>query len=129
MPNILDLAVHDAGHAGLQQPVSDKYAQVIAAVVPQRGGTLAVGAASTFTKDVLPRAAALLDAGMLSDVVDVRRDGEDFIFKRVMFAGNVIATVKLGGAVRFLTVRAAAFAAPPEGAAASPVVSLPVEAD
>jgi electron transfer flavoprotein alpha subunit len=118
-----------ADHAFLKHPVSDKYAQVIADVAKQRGMTMVVGAASTFSKDILPRAAAMLDAGMLSDVTDVRRADDDFIFKRVMFAGNVIATVKLDGAVKFLTVRAAAFAQPPNGSESSPVASLQVEAD
>ena len=57
-----------------------------------------------------------------------RREGDDFIFKRVMFAGNVIATVKLEGALKFLTVRAAAFAHPPKGSESSPVESVPVDA-
>ena len=57
-----------------------------------------------------------------------RREGDDFIFKRAMFAGNVIATVKLEGALKFLTVRAAAFAHPPKGSESSPVESVPVDA-
>jgi electron transfer flavoprotein alpha subunit len=117
-----------ADHAQLKHPVGDKYAHVIADVATQRGVTMVVGAASTFSKDILPRAAALLDAGMLSDVIGVRMAGDDFIFQRVMFAGNVIATVKLDGAVKFLTVRATAFAHPPKGAESSPVLSVPVEA-
>jgi electron transfer flavoprotein alpha subunit len=118
-----------ADHALLKYPLADKYAQVIAGVAKQRGSALVVGAASTFAKDILPRAAALLDAGMLSDVVDVRRDGDDFIFKRVLFAGNAIATVKLDGAVKFLTVRPAAFATPAKGPEASPMVGVAVDAD
>jgi electron transfer flavoprotein alpha subunit len=109
--------------------VGDKYAHVVADAAKQRGATIVVATASTFSKDILPHAAALLDAGMLSDVVEARWDGGDFIFKRVMYAGNVIATVKLGGAMKVLTVRAAAFAHPPKGAGASPVVSLAVAAD
>ena len=118
-----------ADHALLKHPVADKYAQVIAEVARQHGSTMVVGAASTFAKDILPRAAAVLDAGMLSDVVDVRRDGDDFIFKRVLFAGNAIATVKLEGPVKFLTVRPAAFAPPANGPETSPVVCIAVEAD
>ena len=117
-----------ADHAQLRHPVGDKYAQVIADVATQRGATMVVGAASTFSKDILPRAAALLDAGMLSDVIDVRMAGDDFIFKRVMFAGNVIATVKLDGAVKFLTVRATAFAHSPKRTESSPVLGVPVDA-
>lgn len=116
-----------ADHALLKNPVADKYAQVIAEVARERKATMIVGAASTFSKDVLPRAAALLDAGMLSDVIEVQALEGDFIFKRVMFAGNVIATVKLDGAVKVLTVRAAAFPAPAKVEALSPQISVPVE--
>ena len=118
-----------ADHAQLKSPVADKYAHVIAEIAKQRGSSMVVGAASTFSKDILPRAAGLLDAGMLSDVVDVSCEGDDFIFKRVLFAGNAIATVKLDGAVKFLTVRAAAFAHPAKVTDASPVVTIAVEAD
>lgn len=117
-----------ADDPALQQPTADKYAHIIDEVVRQRGATMVVAAASTFSKDILPRAAALLDAGMLSDVVGVQAEGNDFIFRRVMFAGNVIATVKLAGAVKFLTVRAAAFGAPEKSAAPSPITAVPVNA-
>ena len=51
-----------ADHAALKSPLADKYAHVIAEVARTQNATLVVGAASTFTKDILPRAAALLDA-------------------------------------------------------------------
>ncbi|MBI3852317.1 MAG: electron transfer flavoprotein subunit alpha/FixB family protein [Verrucomicrobia bacterium] len=117
-----------ADHAALKDPLADKYARVIDEVARVQNATMVVGAASTFSKDVLPRAAALLDAGMISDVNDVRSDGNDFIFKRIMFAGNVIATVKLDGALKFLTVRSAAFAPPPKVAGTSPITSVAVDA-
>ncbi len=122
-----------ADSPALQHPVADKYAQVIVDAARERNATMLVAAASTFSKDILPRAAALLDAGMLSDVVDVTPDGDDFVFKRVMFAGNVIATVKLDGAVKVLTVRPAAFPPPPStgegwgGGEPSPVVAVAVD--
>jgi electron transfer flavoprotein alpha subunit len=115
-----------ADDPSLNQPLADKYAHVIDEVARQRGATLVVAAASTFSKDILPRAAALLDAGMLSDVVGVQPEGNDYVFRRVMYAGNVIATVKLAGPVKFLTVRAAAFAAPEASPTASPIVAVPV---
>ncbi|MCS6861448.1 MAG: electron transfer flavoprotein subunit alpha/FixB family protein [Abditibacteriales bacterium] len=130
-----------ADSPALQHPVADKYAQVIADVVRERHATMVVAAASTFSKDILPRAAALLDAGMLSDVIAVslsppspllgkegtEEAGEDFIFKRVMFAGNVIATVRLDGAVKVLTVRPAAFAPPEKVDPPSPLVPVAVD--
>ena len=115
-------------HPALAEPLADRFAAVIAQVTRDRGSTLLIGAASTFTKDVLPRAAALLDAGMLSDVVDAQPDGNDYIFKRVMFAGNAIATVKLAGSLKVISVRAAAFAAPAVTEAASLIVPVTVDA-
>lgn len=121
------VAVLLADHPLLKNPLADKYAHVIAQVAKERGMTMVVSAASTFSKDILPRAAALLDAGMLSDVIDVRPESDDFVFKRVLFAGNVIATVKLAGAVKVLTVRSAAFSPPAKVADPSPVMAVNVD--
>ena len=117
-----------ADQAELIHPLADRYAQVIAAAVRARAATLVVGATSTFSKDVLPRAAALLDAGMLSDVVGVEATAGELTFRRMMYAGNVVATVRLEGAVRFIAVRSAAFSAPPPGEPPSPVEAVAVDA-
>jgi electron transfer flavoprotein alpha subunit len=110
----------------LAHPLADRLAHVIAEVARARGATMIAGASSTFTKDVLPRVAALLDAPMASEVVGVSvADGEPE-FRRVMFAGNVIATVRLDGPVRVATVRSAAFSAP-EPAAECPVEAVAVD--
>ena len=114
-------------HPELEYPVGDKYAEVVNHCARQRGANFVVAAASTFSKDILPRAAALLDAGMLSDVIEARQDGEDFTFRRIMYAGNVIATVKLAGDLRFLTIRPAAFAHPAKGPNSSPVENLSLD--
>jgi electron transfer flavoprotein alpha subunit len=121
-------AVLVADHVALKEPLADKYAHVINEVVRAQNATLVVGAASTFSKDILPRAAALLDAGMISDVIEARPEGNNFVFKRVMYAGNVIATVKLDGELKFLTVRSAAFAPPAKSAELSPVTPVGIDA-
>jgi len=117
-----------ADHPELVHPLADRYAQVIADTVRARAATLVVGAVSTFSKDILPRAAALLDAGMLSDVVGVEAAADGLTFRRMMFAGNVVATVQLDGDIRFVAVRSAAFPAPAESATPSPVAAMAVDA-
>ena len=116
-----------ADHPQLKHPLADKYSQLIFSVAKERGSSMVIAAASTFSKDILPRAAALLDAGMISDVTSVVPDGEDFTFERVMFAGNVIGTVKLSGPIKVFTIRAAAFSAPSAIDQKSPVVSVAVD--
>ena len=120
-------AVVVADAPALAQPLADRYAKVIADTAKARGASLVVAAASTFSKDILPRAAALLDAGMLSDVIDVRADGGELTFRRVMFAGNVIATVQLDGAIKCIAVRSAAFTTPAATEALSPVEAITVD--
>lgn len=63
--------------------------------------------ATTYGKNFLPRVAALLDVAQLSDVTNIV-DGNTF--KRQMYAGNAIATVRLLDAQKVMTIRTTAFA-------------------
>lgn len=63
---------------------------------------------TTFGKDVLPRVAALLDRPQISDIMDVI-DAQTF--KRPIYAGNVIITVKAPEGLVIGTVRTASFKA------------------
>jgi len=64
-------------------------------------------AASTANgKNIMPRAAALLDVGQISDILSV--EGAD-TFKRPIYAGNVIATVQSADPKKVITVRTTAF--------------------
>ncbi len=66
-----------------------------------------VMASTTFGKDVLPRAAALANAAMVTDVMEVLGARE---FKRPIYAGNVIVTVKVPGeGTVFASARAASW--------------------
>ena len=77
------------------------------------------GAATAFNKNVLPRAAALLDVMVLSDVTAVV-DAETF--ERPIYAGNAVQTVRSADAKKVFTVRTANYTAAGAGGAA------PVEA-
>ena len=76
-----------------------------------------LAASTTMGKNVMPRLAALLDIAQLSDIVEVI--GED-TFKRYIYAGNALATVKTSDAKKVITVRTTAFEpAAAEGGSAS----------
>ena len=62
--------------------------------------------ATTFGKNVLPRLSALLDVQQISEITEVVSEDT---FKRPIYAGSCIATVKSSDAVKVITVRATAF--------------------
>jgi len=62
--------------------------------------------ASTFGKNVMPRAAALLDTQQISDIIAIE-DADTFT--RPVYAGNAIATVKSSDDKKLITVRGTAF--------------------
>lgn len=82
-------------------------------------------AATTFGKNLLPRIAALLDVQPISDVISVISDDT---FKRPIYAGNSIATVKSLDKIHCISVRAAAFRActPSDNSASITNLSIPI---
>ena len=75
-----------------------------------------VAAATTSGKNFMPRVAALLNVMQISEIIEV--DAPD-TFKRPIYAGNAIQTVKSGDAKKVITVRTASFAAAGEGGSAA----------
>ncbi|MEO1016913.1 MAG: FAD-binding protein [Pseudomonadota bacterium] len=104
-------------------PVAEDLAALITAMADDYDYLLA--AATTFGKNVMPRVAALIDSAQLSDIVEVL--GPD-TFKRFIYAGNALATVKSDDAKRVITVRTTAFeAADDEGGSAEIATIAAVE--
>ncbi len=72
-----------------------------------------LAAHTTTGKNFLPRVAAALDVAQISDIVGI--DSED-TFKRPIYAGNAIATVKSNDPIKVVSVRGTAYdPAPAEG--------------
>ncbi|CAM2816506.1 FAD-binding protein [Acinetobacter celticus] len=87
---------------------ANQLAENVAKLVAELGkGYSHILAASTTTgKNILPRAAALLDVSMITDIIAVDSANT---FKRPIYAGNAIATVQSDESVVVATVRGTAF--------------------
>ena len=95
------LLADDAAYAN---QLAENVAKLIAELGKDYSHILA--ASTTTGKNILPRAAALLDVSMITDIIAV--DGPK-TFKRPIYAGNAIATVESGENIVLATVRGTAF--------------------
>ncbi len=103
-------AVLAVDNAALAKPLADRYAKVIADVTRGSGFDLLVAASTTWSKDIVARAAGLLGGAMVSEVVGHEFGDGQLSFRRPMFAGSVLATVALSGTPQVVTIRSSAYA-------------------
>ncbi len=100
-----------AGDVAYDHAMAEPLAALLVALAP--GYTHLLAGSTAIGKNVMPRAAALLDVQPISDVAAVI-DADTFI--RPIYAGNALATVRSSDAIKVITVRAASFdPAPSEG--------------
>ena len=96
--------------------LAEELAPLVAAC--SEGMTHVLAPANTFGKNLMPRVAALLDAGMIADIVSVE-SADTFV--RPIYAGNAMATVKSNDTVKVITARATNFDAVEAEGGAAPV--------
>ena len=102
---------------------SDGLAENIAPLIASIAGNYShvLAPATTYGKNILPRASALLDVQQISDISGI--ESED-TFIRPIYAGNAMATVRSTDALKLITVRTTAFdAVGMDGAASVETVS------
>ncbi|HWU89522.1 MAG TPA: FAD-binding protein [Kofleriaceae bacterium] len=91
---------------GLEHYLAETYAPVVAAVAREQGATVVCATATGIGKDLMPRVAALLDAGMASDIAKV--ESKD-TFVRPILAGNAYSTVQVTTPIVVVTPRQSEF--------------------
>lgn len=102
-------------HPANAEPLAAVLAPQVAALAADY--THVFGPSTTFGKDLMPRVAALLGVGQLSDVMAVE---SAYRFRRPVYAGNAIVTVEAPQDKKLVvTVRTASFQAAPDGGSAA----------
>jgi len=102
LPGVSKVLVAES--AALDHAMAEQTAALLVALAPAYSHILA--ATTAVGKNVLPRAAALLDVQPISDIAAVI-DADTFV--RPIYAGNGMATVKSSDSKKVITVRAASF--------------------
>lgn len=112
-----------ADDASLEQQLAEPMAALIISIADDYDTIIAP--ATTNGKNILPRVAALLDVMQISEVMEVV---DNVTFKRPIYAGNAVQTVKATDPKRVITVRTASFNATGEGDSAA-IESVTAAAD
>ncbi len=112
LAGVAQVRVADAAHYG------DQLAENVAALIVANaaGYSHILAPATTFGKNTLPRVAALLDVGQISEITAIEAADT---FVRPIYAGNALATVKSSDAVKVITVRTTAFEPVADGGSAA----------
>jgi electron transfer flavoprotein alpha subunit len=100
----------------LAQHSNTAIAKVIAEVARSEGATMVFLPASQMGKDIAPRVAIKLGAGLAADCVALRPDGNDIIATRPVFAGKALLDVRVTTPVKVFTLRPNIFDAAEGGA-------------
>ncbi len=112
----------DAPHLG--EFLAENVAAVVLSVAKNYSHILA--AATSNGKNVMPRAAALLDVQQISEIVAVESPDT---FVRPIYAGNALATVKSKDAIKVVTVRTTGFDAVAASGGNASIESIAVPGD
>ena len=122
IPGVRKILLADALHyshglaeslAALIVPLAKNYSHVLAP-------------STSMGKNVLPRVAALLDVAQISDIVKVE-SADTFV--RPIYAGNALATVQSGDAIKLITVRSTGFDPAPATGGSASIVNIAAGAD
>jgi len=114
-------------HADAPQ-LGEFLAENVAALIVSLGKNYShiLAPATSTGKDVMPRAAALLDVQQISDISGVE-NADTFV--RPIYAGNALATVKSKDAIKVITVRTTAFDAVASSGGSAQIDSVAAPAD
>ena len=113
-----------ADSAELANGLAENVAPVILALADNYSHIVAP--ATTFGKNILPRVAAMKDVAQISDIISVE---DAHTFKRPIYAGNAIATVKSDEALKIITVRATSFEAAAEAGGSAAIEAVSASGD
>uniref|UniRef100_A0A5B7BSU9 Electron transfer flavoprotein subunit alpha n=1 Tax=Davidia involucrata TaxID=16924 RepID=A0A5B7BSU9_DAVIN len=111
-PSISQVLVADSDK--FAYPLAEPWAKLVHMIQQKSGYSHIIAASGSFGKNILPRAAALLDVSPITDVIEI---SGSHLFVRPIYAGNALCTVRYTGSEPcMLTIRSTSFPVAPMSA-------------
>lgn len=92
--------------ADLNQYNPESYAQALSSAIQTSGAQIVLASASTLAKDVFPKVAAQLNAGIVTDGIEITINGDQVKVKKPLYAGKCFATAEFNASIKIVLMRA-----------------------
>lgn len=103
------------------------YSKIITEFAKETGASIIIIPNTSLGKDIAPRIAAKLDAGLAMDCISLDIKDNEIIVTRPIYAGKVLLDVKLNSAVKIFTLRPNVFTAAIVGESKAEIISVNVD--
>ncbi|WP_087971843.1 electron transfer flavoprotein subunit alpha/FixB family protein [Oceanobacillus rekensis] len=97
--------VTTVSHSDLKTYTSEGYGQAILAVVNDESPTGIVMGHTSIGKDLTPKLASKLQAGLISDAVEIESDGDQPVFIRPIYSGKAFEKKIITSGITLVTIR------------------------
>lgn len=121
--------VHLVDEPSLEHCQPRTLGKAVASLASSTQAEVVVAVSSTWSRDWLPSTAARLGAGMVSEAVGFDVAGGQVSWRRPMWAGNVVASIRVTTPVAVIGVRGTEFPQAIPTGGASPIVRTPVQTE
>ncbi|MEX2115977.1 MAG: electron transfer flavoprotein subunit alpha/FixB family protein [Bacteroidota bacterium] len=95
----------------LSQYSTTAYAAIVAEVAKKEGADVVLFPATALGKDLAPRVAVKLDAGLAADCTALRWENSELLATRPIFAGKIMTDVRISSKYKVFTLRPNVFTA------------------
>lgn len=92
-------------HDNLETYTSEGYSQAVLAVVEEENPKGIVMGHTAIGKDVTPILASKLESGLVSDAVEIEKDGDKIVFTRPIYSGKAFEKKVIKDGLVFATIR------------------------
>jgi electron transfer flavoprotein alpha subunit len=111
----------------LHQYSTTAYAKIVAEIALKENADILLFPATAMGKDLAPRVAVKLDAGLATDCTGLKWSGSDLIATRPVYAGKALLDVKITSARKVMTLRPNVFPSAETGAQHASIETADIE--
>lgn len=92
-------------HENLKEYTSEGYGQALLAIIEDESPSGVVMGHTAIGKDVTPKVAGRLEIGLVSDAIEIEKEGDKVVFTRPIYSGKAFEKKAIKSGMTFATIR------------------------